>query len=257
MAKKVVYKGKEYQSLRELSKEIGVNYGYLTRTVKGGVSIAEAIKNEGRFKGKTIPRKVVYNGKEYRSLSELAKAVGVRNTTLAYRIKRGMSVEEAVGEPIEKKRVKGKVRVRGKVFESYTDVARHYGMNVTSIFRKLDSGMTLEEAVDSYSERKKEQRIAYNGKTYKNLEIMARDLGISSRTLRDRLNKGLSVKEAIETPLGHNRNARKVMYRGTEYKSMTEFARVSGIGLNRLRDRIAKGMSLEEAVEDIKGTREI
>ena len=55
-----------------------------------------------QHKNKRSNRVVEYKGKKY-ILSDLAKEVGIGKTTLKYRLDKGMSVEEAVGKPIQKR----------------------------------------------------------------------------------------------------------------------------------------------------------
>lgn len=91
--RKVVYKGKEYESVAELLKETGVNRSTLTYRMRNGMSLEEAIDTEVLDR---TPKKVVYEGKEYPSLIELCRDYGVNINTFRQRRQAGCSMEEAL-----------------------------------------------------------------------------------------------------------------------------------------------------------------
>lgn len=91
--KKVVYKGKEYESLEQLLKETGVGRSTLTYRMRKGMSLEEAIDTDRLDRS---PKRVEYDGKEYSSFVELCEAYGVNINTFRKRRQDGCSVEEAL-----------------------------------------------------------------------------------------------------------------------------------------------------------------
>ena len=97
--------------LSEWSKESGVPVNVIyERIYARGWDVKRAIFQPV----KNAKIKVVYNGKEYDSISKLSKEVGIKPKTLRARLRSGMSVEEAVSQ----KRIRRKQQNRDDPYGS-------------------------------------------------------------------------------------------------------------------------------------------
>ena len=81
-----------------------------------------------------------------------------------------------------------------------TDVAKDVGINKRTLFKRLQNGMEIEQAVLKSDFR--EYEIEFNGETL-NLTQWADKIGLSIDGLRKRFKKGWSLERALTTP---NRN---------------------------------------------------
>ena len=86
----------EKLTIRQMSEKYDMQRDKLRhRIVKGGMTPEEAVSFRERV-NKNKPRKVTYKGEEY-TIKQLAERFGLKENTLAVRILRGRSIEEALG----------------------------------------------------------------------------------------------------------------------------------------------------------------
>lgn len=102
------FKGKIYQTLKEICKDYGIKYSTAWgRINEHGLSLEEAIFTEVTPRNKKIDKSkgtynsigITYKGKYYPSISQLAEEYGIARATLANRIKNGWSIDRAINEP--------------------------------------------------------------------------------------------------------------------------------------------------------------
>ncbi len=107
----VIWMGKRW-TLTELASEYHINRSTLySRIIERGWSVDRALREPDDTKRRTNTKKArrlySYRGKEY-SLTELCKMSGLSMTTLATRLSKGMSVQDAMEKPVnENKSRKG------------------------------------------------------------------------------------------------------------------------------------------------------
>ena len=58
------------------------------------MTVEEKLKAAQKMKGNIPPKPVEYNGVQYRSIGELARALGIWKTTLSYRLKHGLTPDK-------------------------------------------------------------------------------------------------------------------------------------------------------------------
>ena len=103
-------------TLTELAEQYNINRTTLySRIVERGWSVARALEQPANNKRRTARRKprclYDYKGQEY-SLTELCEMSGTTMSTLLSRIKKGMTVEQAVDTPVDKKKSRSRRRSR-------------------------------------------------------------------------------------------------------------------------------------------------
>jgi len=93
---------------------------------------------------------ITCNWVRYPSRAALARAYGLTQQTLSFRLSRGMTPEEAVAKPAGAKR-SGRpgqpVVCSGVTYESIRALAKAHGMNRQTLYSRLQIGMTPEDAV--------------------------------------------------------------------------------------------------------------
>lgn len=102
---KYFYKGKSYNTLREIEKEFNLSKGLLHHRInKMNLTLEEAIERPiakvGRGALKKKRKKFNYDGELF-TLDELVDLSGLRKDTLYRRLKKGWSVKDAIEKPAQ------------------------------------------------------------------------------------------------------------------------------------------------------------
>lgn len=113
-------------------------------------------------KGKASKNKLSYNGKQYKSLTDLARKNNIDKNVLLNRIFNGWTLEEAVELPQQKRNEKGKKIFKVKLYlyngklysiRQLSDITR---INESTIRNRLKRGWSIEETIGiPVSKRKK------------------------------------------------------------------------------------------------------
>lgn len=100
---KYAYKGKEYDCLSELAKDLGISYKSLWSRIHRGTPLEKAIEKTIAKKGikAKLPKLYEYMGEKL-TLEELSELSGISATAIYQRIKAGKSVQEAVETPAQR-----------------------------------------------------------------------------------------------------------------------------------------------------------
>lgn len=201
-----------------------------------------------------MSNKVIYNGKEYKSIYCLCKEFGIHLSSVLYRLNRGDSLEDAVTFFINKN-INGignkSVVYKGRTYYSLYFLCRKLGISFASVSYRIQKGETIEEAVDYFYHNK--STVEYNGVVYKNKLDLAKKLKINITTLSRRLMSGIPLEEAVSSLLNSNKNS-GIVVNGIKYKSVAEACRVLGKQCNTVRMRLHNGWSIDEAF-DIKARK--
>lgn len=130
------------------------------------------------------------------------------------------------------------------------DWAKEIGMHYNSLLSRLNSGMSIESAIETPVNIKRQnsgkassKKYEYNGKLYTMSELSEMS-GICDITLLDRIRKGWSIKSAVETPVI---SPKLYEYNGKKY-TIKELAKKVGIRLTTLYTRLSRNWPLEEAL---------
>ena len=136
-----------------------------------------------------------------------------------------------------------KVVYKGVTYKNLKACAIAYGLSYTTLRSRLNSGLTMEEALT----KPLHGIVAcdHKGRTYPTMRAMAEAYGLSYMTLRSRLNSGLTMEEALTMPL-HGIVA--CDHKGRTYPSMSAMARAYGLSYITLRTRLYSGLTMEEAL---------
>lgn len=181
---------------------------------------------------------IVYKGKKYKSEGELAHCIGVDPGVIRSGIRRGHTIEEIVDGRVS---FDSCIEYNGEEYRNLRELCRKNELNFTSIKRRIENGMVLEDAIEDM----KKNRVVYKGKEFKSLNSFCTHMGINTALMRYRIVNGMSVEEAV----ADLRRRERYVYKGVEYKNLAELAREVGVSYHLVRSRLKAGCSLRQAIE--------
>ena len=88
---------------------------------------------------------------------------------------------------------------KGQKYKSMKAAAEAHGLDHRTVWSRLKSGKSLEEAFSQQALPKtgRSSPISIEGKTYSAVSVAAREYGISEKTIHVRLERGLSPEQAV------------------------------------------------------------
>ena len=144
-------------------------------------------------------KKVTYKGKEYPSLSELARHKKINKYTLSWRLNKiGMSIDEAVEKgPAPTKNY----TINGITYQSLREVAEAEGISYNNLKRIAYKAGGDPEKLELIIAQMQRVVQDHKGNKFKSYSEMARIYGIKTTTFLSRLNNGKSIEEALTCPV--------------------------------------------------------
>lgn len=200
----VTYHGKKYPTMTNALSELQIKESPTTiksRMEKHGMSFEEVIDADPRmFK---CGRIFHYRGQVYYSFKELSEGVNIPEGTLRKRLKKGMSVEEAVEAP-KHQIVKNRevITYKGKTYRMWSEFLEEnplFKRARGSIHQRRERGMSIEEALEDYA--KKYFVTDHKGNVFRNNTERSLEYGLNPTTVRNRLISGWSLEKALTTPV--------------------------------------------------------
>lgn len=144
--REVTIRGVRYRTVREAAAAFDVHPGTLSRRLRDGWDIEEAIGFKRHVK-KMPGRSLVHAGKRYPSIKALAEAVGVQAGTLQARLAKGRSVHEAVEFAPRRAGNRKAVRFKGRIYSSGKALAERHGLTWSVVSRRVLRGWTMAQAL--------------------------------------------------------------------------------------------------------------
>lgn len=180
---------------------------------------------------------------------------GISPSSLSLRLKKGMSLEEAINTPVKEQ---NKYLLDGK-YVKYPEVKRYcqeYGANESTVMQywsdKGEETPDVRDIVKILLEKKENRIVTYHGKKYPNFSEAISDLEIkeSPSTIKNRMEKhGMSFEEVVDADPRMFKGGRIFQYKDKVYYSFKELSEGVNIPEGTLRKRLNNGLSVEEAVE--------
>lgn len=134
---KIAYKGKLYNTKKELAEGYNIKPNTLRRRISVGLSLDEAV-NTKRVGS------IVYNKVTYKGLLDLCDKLGICYSTLRRKLDNGLEVADGVNECLKIKD-RNKYTLHGKKYGSLASIAKDYGVSRQFVSLKVKQGLTLEE----------------------------------------------------------------------------------------------------------------
>lgn len=144
------------------------------------------------------------DGRVFPSISAMARAHGLTPATLQCRLMRGWPLALALDTaPGDSRRGTPARDHLGRDYLSIRAMARAWGIEVGSLYDRLDRGWCLEQALTTPSLGSTPSR-DHLGRNYPNMAEMARTWGLSPHLVGIRLARGWTVERALTTPKGQS-----------------------------------------------------
>lgn len=136
----------------------------------------------------------------------------------------------------------------GRKYNSLNEIAVAFGLNVGSLFARMDSLDDLELVV---SELLNKEKICFKGNEYSGLTELAVAYGQEASLVFDRLYNGYEMERALTQPIRKlNRPEFEVEYHGKKYSSKRQLFREIGFSSRYIADLMkSQGIELERAVD--------
>ena len=186
---------------------------------------------------------VNYKGIEYPSLTALAHAFNIPESTVKDRWRRGIRTPEELIKSYQKSKQQLNITYQGAIYHTYNSLARACGINASTLRDRHNHGLRgsalfIKPKVTKKRKPKQEISIKYQGKKYTTFSSLARKTGISKNTIRDRWNRGihdpnLLVKNQVVSSKKKNKRSNlnktghTIIFREKTYNSLSEFARTN------------------------------
>ena len=192
------------------------------------------------------------NGKDYGSISALARAHNLKPTTVVGRINRGIPVSESLFKPIHSNSFCGFSQTyNGVDYPSMASLCSAYGVNQSTISRLINDGKTLDESIKHcLALKEKKPRVIYvDDKPYPSFISIEREYGVSSSSLiRIADNFHINSKDIEAIIKNRDRYKIPVIYNGEEYESLVDLIKKTGNKYSAVKYRLSTGWTLEEAI---------
>ncbi len=180
-------------------------------------------------------------GNKYKSIEDMCTHYSINPSTYKFRIKSGLSVENALTAPINKKTC---IDHLGNVFDSLNKMCGFYGINANTYKTRIRAGKSIEEAL---TEKKKvpsdkgNSCVDHLGNEYRSYAAMAKAYGVAASVVRDRIDRGLKIEEVLEKKEVADHTGRK-------YRSETQMCKAYGVHISVYKSRLSRGWSQEDAL---------
>lgn len=241
----------DHRSIKVKSKEEVVDFlsskGYVFSSI-ANLGITEISLGSYLYNGKLYRRD---KGKAIKNLSGLLSIISGKSIlfVLSKLKERGVLskgyVEELISRPVG-----NVVEFNGKVYSSYSELAREFDFSESYLQRKLSKGLSLGDILNKYiSSLTVEDHL---GTKYSCIAEMLDSWNISRGAYEYRKGQGWSLKKILTTPVRTGSRAKEcVDFNGRIFPSLTLMAKFYGINLTSLRNRMAEGETPAEALKNI------
>ena len=245
--KNVVYKGIEYRNLKELCDKLNVSYSTVTKRLKYGLSVDQAIDNP-KGSGKNA---IDFNGKLYGSYKDIYDELKP-NLTYSGFVKRLKKVLNTftVASP-------NRISKLGTVV-NYNNVKYR---NLMEFYKSLDtklsysylvylykSGVSIDKIVDTMSNGA--HHLKCNGIEYKSTLDFINKNNLKAYKVYRCLKKGYSAEKCLRVC---KYSSHAFEYDGKVYNSLAEFCRVHNLKYSKVKYKVYdKGLSIYEALDELE-----
>ena len=207
--KAITVSGQSFSSLSEAATHFGIPAGKVATRLRGGLSVEQAFDLQEKPVRDVSGTPVVVEGATFASVTAASKKYGVDPSLASARIRKGWTVDQALGlaPPVPRSAsVNGaEIQVAGKLFPSRALAAKSFGLDPRLVHKRLkEYGWTLNQAfeIDPPPERRSNhvKAITVHGKSFAAVIDACRAFGISFSTVHQRMDSGMTLEEALTKP---------------------------------------------------------
>ena len=240
-----------HPNLRSACVKYNVPYSKAYNRRKSGWSYERIFITERESKTSNgRSKKYHINGVIYNNIDEICFVFKVtHNTILKYTDKYNISVEKFIENlDFYMPSKSNKYELEGVEYSSIPEVCLKYNKDYEKVQNRLQSGWSLEEAVDLVDRNSKiYSGIEYNvrGMKFSSKSSMCNYYGVSISGFNRRIDSGWSLEEALGiTP----RQEDFIIVDGLKFKNKTDIASHFKVNRSTMNSRVSSGRSYEEAV---------
>ena len=142
------HQGRKFKSCAEMCDFWGVDldvYNCRVHSLKWTKerALTTTVKNRVRMKLPTTD----HQGRTFESFEQLARNYAMCPDTLKHRLKRGMSLEQALTMPVRRGQHVACKDHLGTVYYTFTDMCNRWGVKYTTFISRLNRGLNIEECL--------------------------------------------------------------------------------------------------------------
>ena len=195
-----------------------------------------------------MSKKLKYNGVEYNSITQLASLHNLTCAIVSSRLNLGWTLDEALGV-VERDSTRTNctaVEYDNKYYDSVADLAEAYNLKPMTLYKRLNRGKSLEEALGSCRKKTKFNGV-YKNKEYTSLSSLSRETGVGRKRIKTKLDSGCSLEDAVA-------KCDNIIYSfpieidGTVYTSLKQLAKAYNLKNQTICDRVKRGCKLKDAL---------
>lgn len=192
---------------------------------------------KGRKPIKTLSKLLsLMSGKSQDNMSAQLRGLGVLN-------------EKRVRDLVSEK----SLNFRGKVYSSYSKLARRYGVSHTTLLKRVREGTSLEDIISEYENTK---IVDHLGKEYKTEKEMFTAWSITRNAYAHRKDLGWSLEDILTTPVRSLRSKDTwVDFNGKAFPSLTAMCKEYGVSRESITLYMKEGMSPGDAIKGMLSRR--
>lgn len=227
----------KYDTIAEAAKDLGLTPGVVYTRLSRGWPLKEALGILPRS-GKIIKDRFKFkvNGRKYRSLSAVAEAYNLSPEMLRCKMKRGMTLQQAVNNKKE---------------ASLSLLAKEAGVNYATALRRRMSGRPMNEVLSKeslrYQNNGRAKPIIVFGKEYPSHKAAAETYSIKYVTFKYRLRSGYTPEHAVASDPKADLNP--INIDGITYPNIYDACRCLDVSYEAVNHRIGQGILPEYAIK--------
>jgi hypothetical protein len=209
-----VVKGQSFESVQHAADHYRAPLYRTKARLQRGWTIEEALGLEPRNHKNARYIEIKVEGKTFKNIKAACDFYGLNESVVRGRLnsrRNKWTVEEAF-EIVEKFLPHPNLKpivIDGKEFEGHKHAARFYGINYGTLYSRMESGYTPEQAVGIEPKPVKKHHAAKEitvfGGTYPSIDEACRQLaaqnGLFFNTVKGRLHRGWSIEDAVTKPV--------------------------------------------------------
>ena len=244
------HKGNTYPTIKDMCEAYGVHPATYYEQKKKGKSLEDILESGGKRKAPTHvpyerPKGLVTDhlGQTHASFEDMCQHHKVIPETCLNRLRRGLSLEEALAPSEGRKAIKDHL---GNIYASTAELCHHYGIRYETFAQQLSRGKSVEEVLTGTNACE-----GLDGKTFANLKQLAQHYGLPYSTVQ-RARATLSKDEFLNylryPERGFGLSSVKD-HEGNQYKNLGAMLEHYGIPKHVYDQRVGKlKWSLEKAL---------
>jgi Zn-dependent peptidase ImmA (M78 family) len=243
---KIDHLGNEYPSMSKMLEHYGISYTpFMYRLQVMKLSLKDALTRPTSSDLATAIRCKDHLGNEYKNVNEMCRNYGISASAYRDRIKKSMSVKDALTKPIRTTKIKDHL---GNTYANQIEMTAAYGIDPKLFTARLAKGMSIEDALTLPRNYTAKPSTDHLGQTFATFEDLARHYNISAAALLRRLSY-MSLEDALTKPKGFR--GEYFDHEGNCFRSKTEMCRYWGISVTTYDYRINNGASVEQALSEL------